>query len=143
MRGSAARPASLLFGLIFLLGGCGHQQPDSDPSRTINVLPTNYKSDILGAMHAYLDDPTGIRDAAIGEPALKTIGDATRYVVCLKLNAKKNGSKEYAGTKEMVAAFFGGRFDQFIENNSKNINIKDICGGVTYAPFPELQKLPP
>ncbi|HZC56618.1 MAG TPA: hypothetical protein VE396_11335 [Xanthobacteraceae bacterium] len=149
MRGVAARRASvlqdaglllsvgLLLGLGLLLCACGHRQPDSDGESAINVYPTNYKSDILGAMHAYLNNPTGIRDAVISEPAIKTISGTTRYVACLKFNAKRNGSNDYAGMREIAAAFFEGRFDQFVENT------KDICAGVTYAPFPELQKLPP
>ena len=36
-------------------------------------------------------------------------------MACLKFNAKKNGSTDYAGVKEIVAVFVAGRFDQFIE----------------------------
>lgn len=146
MRGIAALAAralpksGLFLGTMFvaaLLGACSHHQPDSGGDSDINVYPTNYKSDILGAMHAYLDNPTGIRDAAISEPAIKTIGNRTRYAACVKFNGKRNGSNDYAGTKELAAVFLLGKFDQFVENT------KDICAGVTYAPFPELQKLPP
>jgi hypothetical protein len=59
-----------------------------------------------------------------------------RYVVCLKFDPKKNAS-EYAGVKEIAAAFLLGRFDQFVEI------AHDLCAGVAYMPFPELQKLPP
>jgi len=91
-------------------------------------------------MHAYLNDPTDIHDAAISDPALKSVGGSTRYVVCVKFNAKKN-AREYAGVKEVAAVFLVGRFDQFVETT--NDATKDLCVGVTYAPFPELQKLPP
>jgi hypothetical protein len=37
--------------------------------------------------------------------------------------------------REVAAVFVAGRFDQFIETP------KDICASVTYAPFPELEKL--
>ena len=54
---------SLLISLMVVLGACGHGLiPDGDE---INVYPTNYKSDIVAAMHTYLNNPTGIRDAAI------------------------------------------------------------------------------
>src|SRR5215472_5019491 len=57
---------------MVVLGACGHNLvPDGDE---INVYPTNYKSDILAAMHAYLNNPTGIRDAAISEPTRKSTG---------------------------------------------------------------------
>jgi hypothetical protein len=137
-----ARRASLLLGVMLLFGACGHHHgldADYDDSG-INAYPTNYKSNILAAMHAYLNDPTDIHDAAITDPALKSAGGITRYVVCLKFNAKKNAS-EYAGVTEVAALFLAGRFDQFVETT--NDAAKDLCAGVTYAPFPELQKLPP
>ena len=60
--------AGLLAGSAIILGGCAHNAASEtgvpgDPD--INIVPANYKSDILGAMHAYLNDPTGIRDASI------------------------------------------------------------------------------
>lgn len=127
-----SRRISLLLVIALTLGACGHNAPDSDSG--INAYPANYKSDILAAMHAYLNDPTGIRDASISEPALKS--SLSRYVVCLKFTAKKN-PKEYAAPKEIAAIFLAGRFDRFIDTP------KDECAGVTYAAFPELQKLTP
>lgn len=85
-------------------------------------------------MHAYLNDPTGVRDAGIAEPALKSVGNSRRYVVCLRLNAKQNG-KHYAGTREMGAVFVVGRFDHFADP------AKEACAGAIYVPFPELEKL--
>jgi hypothetical protein len=146
MRGGAARRASVLqstgvfLGMMLLgplLGSCGHHQPGADSDNGANVYPANYKSDLLGAMHAYLNNPTGIRDAAVSQPAIKTLAGTTRYTACLKFNAKKKGGNDYAGVKEIVAVFLAGRFDQFVENS------KDICAGATYEPYPELQKLPP
>ena len=136
----ARRRATLLLGLALLIGGCGHRGLDAGGAGGdddgINAYPKNYKSDILAAMHAYLNDPTDIHDAAIADPALKSVGNNTRYVACLKFNAKKN-AREYVGVKEIAALFLAGRFDQFVDTP------KDLCAGVTYAPFPELQKLPP
>src|SRR5581483_222833 len=103
-----------LVGLTLLLGGCasglnvGGATAANDPD--INVYPANYKPEILGAMHAYLSDPTGIRDAAIAPPALKTVGGSLRYVVCLRFNAKKPPHDNYAGPKELSAVFVAGRF---------------------------------
>lgn len=126
--------AALLLGAFLALAACSHQDSSVDPE--LNAYPAHYKADILAAMHAYLNDPTGIRDAAIADPALKDTGDVTRYVVCLKFNAKKNNSA-YAGVREIVAVFLVGRFDHFIETP------KDLCTGATYLPFPELQNLQP
>jgi hypothetical protein len=143
MNGGAARRASLMPGLVLGLtlglGACGHHQlfdTDGGTDGGPNEYPSSYKSEILAAMHAYLNDPTGVRDAAISEPALKMTGSGTRYVVCIKFNPKKNAS-EYVGMRELASVFLAGRFDQFIEAP------RDQCAGVTYLPFPELQKLSP
>jgi hypothetical protein len=87
-------------------------------------------------MHAYLNNPTGIRDAAVSEPVLKSSGMTSRYVACLRFTPKKNAS-EYGATREIAAVFMAGRLDRFVDLP------KTECGGVTYAAFPELQNLRP
>jgi hypothetical protein len=129
------RTTSLLLSLSLLLGACGHNPP-TDPESSINVYPANYKSEILAGMHAYVKNPTGIRDAVISEPALKSTGSVTLYIACLRYNPKKNAT-EYSGTKEIAAIFISGRLDRFVDIP------KDECAGASYAAFPELQKLPP
>jgi hypothetical protein len=120
---------------VCALGACSHHSPSSDAADSeINTPPTDYKREILGAMHAYLSDPTGIRDAEIAEPAIKSVGSLQRYVVCLRFNAKKRGN-DYAGVKEIAAVFMVGRFDRFVDK------AQEQCAGAAYAPFPELQKL--
>ena len=124
----------MLLSLVFALSACGHNVVTDDDD--INVYPTNYKSDILAAMHAYLKNPTGIRDADISEPTIKSSGTVNRYVACLRFTPKKNVS-EYSGTREIAAVFVGGRLDRFVDLP------KTECTGVSYAAFPELQNLPP
>jgi hypothetical protein len=129
------RKLALLLSASFALGACGHDVvPGTDDG--LNVFPANYKADILAAMHAYLNYPTGIRDAAISEPVLKSSGTVTRYTACLRFTAKKNVS-EYGSPREIAAVFLGGRLDRFVDLP------KTECAGVTYAAFPELQNLPP
>ena len=128
------RNVSMLLSLLFALSACGHNVLTDDDD--INVYPTNYKSDILAAMHAYLKNPTGIRDAAISEPTIKSSGTVSRYVACLRFTPKKNAS-EYGGTREIAAVFMGGRLDRFVDLP------KTECTGITYAAFPELQNMPP
>jgi hypothetical protein len=139
------KSALLVFALA--LGGCAHGSGFGDATAAndpdINVFPANYKPDILAAMHAYLADPTGIREAGIAQPALKTVGGNMRYIVCLRFNAKKRGT-EYAGTKEVSAVFVAGRLDRFAEipkGENADHDERDRCAGMTYAPFPELEKL--
>jgi hypothetical protein len=127
-----------------LLGACSHQAPlvvAGDDSE-INTPPTDYRREIVAAMHAYLADPTGIRDAEIATPAIKAVGNLQRYVVCVRFNAKKRG-EQYAGVKEIAAVFMVGRFDRFVEKAQEHSVDKALeqCAGATYAPFPELQKL--
>jgi hypothetical protein len=133
----AAKCAALLLGTALCLAACaGNNRPEAASSPEINAYPTNYKADILAAMHAYLNDPTGIRDAGITEPVLKSasVTTPTRYMICLRFNPKK-AATVYGGTREVAAVFLAGRFDQFIETP------KELCAGATYAPFPELEKL--
>jgi hypothetical protein len=137
-----ARRAGLLIVMTFLLGACAHHRAETayGDEAGINANPTNYKSDIEAAMRAYLKDPSGIRDAAISEPVLKPASSAIpeRYVACLRFNAKRNATV-YAGMKEIAAVFLAGRFDQFIDTPKDE---QELCAGATYAPFPELEKLP-
>ena len=87
-------------------------------------------------MRVYLSDPTAIRDASISEPVLKpaSLTTPSRYMLCLRFNPKKTATV-YEGMREVAAVFVAGRFDQFVETP------KELCAGVTYAPFPELEKL--
>jgi hypothetical protein len=137
-RFGALRRATL--GLALVLGGCAHGSGFGDAT-PVDDPDINYKPEIVAAMHAYLSDPTGIRDAGIAEPALKTVGGNLRYVVCLRFNAKKRGA-EYAGTKELSAVFVAGRFDRFAEiPKGEHADERDRCAGAAYASFPELEKL--
>jgi hypothetical protein len=150
MHGSTRwRLVGLFLGLTLLLGGCSHDQGVSVAAGgddDINVHPASYKPDLLNAMHAYLNDPTGIRDASISDLMLKSVGGANRYVVCLRFNAKK-GRNGYAGVKEIAAVFVAGRFDRFVEmpreaaHETMNETPRGPCADATYTPFPELGKL--
>jgi len=141
MRGDTVQRCyiGLLVAVMLLLGACaGHRHlfgGSDDDDNGLNAYPTTFKADILGGMHAYLNDPTGIRDAAISEPMLKSVGYDTRYVVCVQFNGKMNGNA-YAGDKVFAAVFLAGHFDRFVEK------AQETCSGVALMPFPELEKLP-
>jgi hypothetical protein len=146
MSGSAARQAALFLGAALVLGGCSHRLfhgGGDDDDSGINAYPATYKADILAAMHVYLNDPTGIRDAELSPPLLKQTGGETRYLACVRFNPKKN-STDYAGIRELAAVFLVGRFDHFVDLSRDQADApKNLCAGATYAPFPELQNLPP
>jgi hypothetical protein len=127
----------LLILLPILLGGCGGSTSlpfahANEPAN--NLFPSGYKVEILAFLRTYLNEPTGVRDAFISEPAVKEIAGHTRYVACLRYNTRRNAS-EYGGSKDRVAVFRAGRFDQFSENG------REVCADAAYAPFPELEHL--
>jgi len=99
-----------------------------------NIFPADYKGEILTTMTASLDDPTNIRNAYISEPVLRAAGREERYVVCVRSDTR-NAYKEYAGTKDRIAIFYGGHLNQLIEAT------KEQCGSAVYKPFPELEHL--
>jgi hypothetical protein len=138
--GARWRRAASFTAAALLLGACargafdfGHED---DADSGIHAYPANYKADILAAMHAYLNDPSGIRDASISEPMLKEVGNGTgtRYVVCLRFNGKRDNGN-YAGIKQVEAVFLAGRFDDFVDAP------REPCLAATYAPFPELEQI--
>jgi hypothetical protein len=136
--GIAAGPIAVVGALVLCLalGACSHNAPAATvvENPELNAPPTDYRREIVAAMHAYLNDPTGIRDAEIAQPAIKTVSNLQRYIVCVRFNAKKRGS-EYAGVKEVAAVFMVGRFDHFVDK------AKELCADASFTPFPELQKL--
>jgi hypothetical protein len=127
----------LLLACAVAVGACslGRLSGD-DPSPSdmpANLREANYKPDILAMLRVYLNDPTQVRDAGISDP-MPQPNSRQRYIVCLRLNAKKS-SGEYAGAKEYVAIFVAGRLDQLIEAKD------DQCATAEFHPFPEAEKL--
>jgi hypothetical protein len=98
-----------------------------------NAVPKDFKPEILDQLRGSLTDPTGIRDAYISEPALKTSGGTTRYVACVRYNAK-NDDGAYAGSKDVAAFYYDGQLTQIV-------TAPELCGNAAYRPFPELTKL--
>lgn len=141
--------------LAIPLAGCagnGHARSDE----RANVYPENYRSDMLGFLHTYINDPTQIRDAAIADPVMRLVsgapdrgnnpldkisrsfdrgpGSQERYIVCVRFNPK-NSDGRYTGLKTGMAVFTGGRFERFYEQR------QGPCDQADYKPFPELEAL--
>ena len=53
-------------------------------------FPSNYRAEILAFMKTYLNNPAGVRDAAIADPVQRTIGGRLRYVSCLRFAARES-----------------------------------------------------
>lgn len=98
-----------------------------------NVYPQNYRAEIVAYLRTYLNDPTGLKDAAISEPVRKTMGLGDRYVSCVRYRAK-GGNGETALSRDHLVVFVQGKLDAFKDG-------KEQCSSVSYAPFPELEAL--
>ena len=147
------RPFGVLLtvGLAVALAGCASgrlREEREEREARINVHPDNYRADVLAAMHTYVADPTHIRDAYISEPAIKLIGRQNRFAACVRFNAR-NSDGRYLGSKDVLAVFAGGRFDQFIDEsvqlaaNQANPTtfVKELCSAAEYRRFPELEAM--
>ena len=118
-------------------GGCasnGDLSYSADGGAENQPYPTNYRPQLLAFLRTYLNDPRGVREAGIAEPAQKKVGGRLRYVVCLRFNAR-GADGGYGGVKERAAMYIDTRFDRMIEDGT------ELCEGATYAPFPEMEKL--
>lgn len=135
---SAKRAAILLLPIV--LAACA----GSDDGKSITYTddrgvsnqpyPNNYRAEILAFMKTYLNNPAGVRDAAMAEPVQRTVGGRLRYVSCLRF-APRESDGSYREVRERAILYVDGRLDRLIENAS------EPCAGAAYAPFPELEKL--
>jgi hypothetical protein len=119
--------------MLILLGACSAKEERYDPEAKANILPTDYRNTIIDTLRNALEDPTNIRDAAIAEPTLKPVGAVSRYVACIRYNAKSGG--QYTGIKEKAVYFYQGQITQIVDAT------RESCAAAAYKPYPELEKL--
>jgi hypothetical protein len=127
---------------VLLVGGCTTDVGPSEAELKAqweqqNVIPQNYKADLMAFLQTYLNDPSHIRGAAVSQPQRKNVGPGERYVACVRYNARKS-SGQYAGSKDGVAIFVSGKLDRFFDGPNE---VKELCKDAVYAPFPELETL--
>ena len=131
-----------LFGMVVAvvlaigLAGCNAEwlRSRERAAQANTTPPISYRSDITAFMRTYLNDPTRIRDATVSEPALKDFDSASRYVACVRYNARKS-TGQYAGPRESLVLFRDGRLDRIVDN------ARETCKDAAYQPFPELEQL--
>jgi len=126
----------LLIGLLLLAGCAGERQFSGQETQggvSVNIFPDKYREEILAYQRSYLNDPTGIRSAAVSQPALRKVGSVERYLVCVRFNAKAPGGS-YAGVRDHLAIFLAGKLDQMGVS-------REHCKDAAYEPFPELERL--
>jgi hypothetical protein len=125
-------------GLSLGLAGCNsdwlNARDRSVQAYTTPPAPT-YKIDIVAFMRTYLNDPTGVRDAFLAEPALRTLENVERYTVCLRYTARKGVGQPYAASKDSLVLFRDGRLDRIIDA------ARETCKDAAYQPFRELEQL--
>jgi hypothetical protein len=135
--------------LTAALAGCASgrsRELREEREARINVYPDNYRADIQAGLHSYLSDPTHLRDAYVSDPSLQQIGRQNRYVACVRFNARDSDGR-YVGSKDLLAVFVSGRFDQFVDestqlgpaNQANPTTVKEVCGAAEYKRFPELE----
>jgi hypothetical protein len=133
--GSRRVPALLAGAMLAaVLAGCSSFGRQAEPAVDPNLSPIDYKSELLKFLQTYLSDPRDVREAFLAEPTLRPVGNDTRYVLCVRYNAKDFEGR-YQGTKEKAAIYFAGKMTQFVDARP------EWCGGTAYQPFPELQAL--
>jgi hypothetical protein len=125
------------------LGGCASD--DVGPSKAElrarwdgeNIYPQAYKRDLLAFLRTYLNEPSGVRGAAVSAPVLKDVGPGERYYTCVRYNERKS-TGGYAGPKDGVAVYVSGKLDRFFDEKRE---VMPFCKDVAFAPFPELEAL--
>src|ERR1700748_1933966 len=119
--------------LPLALAACAGDGPGSitytdDRGVADQPYPANYRAELLAFMRTYLNNPVGVKDAAMAEPVQRTVGGPLRYVVCLRYNAKDTDSS-YGGLRERAILFVDARLDRIVEDAG------EPCAGAAYAPF--------
>jgi hypothetical protein len=134
---------SVVLLLPLALAACASDGENSGPISYVGEhdtadqrFPTDYRDQLLAFLKTYLNNPIGVRDAAMAEPMQRTVGGRPRYVSCLRFSAR-DADGSYSKARDHVVVYVDSRLDHVVEKPG------DICAGAVYAPFPELEKLAP
>ena len=106
----------------------------SDKPDTPQSFPGNYRAELLAFMKTYLNNPVGVRDAAMAEPVMRDVNGKMRYVSCLRYSARESDGS-YREPRERAVLFVNGRLDRMIEKGG------ELCAGAALAPFPDMEKM--
>jgi hypothetical protein len=143
----------LLIGIV--LAGCsGAAEYEAEARRKViegqNVMPQNYKPDLLAFMRSYLNNPENVRSASLSQPQRLMVERTERYAACVRYDAK-NSAGRYLGLRDHLAVFVSGKFDRMIElgrvaqegtpESELYRPLREYCASAAYQPFPELEQL--
>jgi hypothetical protein len=98
------------------------------------AFPANYRAEVVAFMKTYLNNPVGVREAVMAEPTQRTVNGRPRYVGCLRF-AERQADGTYREPRERAILFINGRLDRMLQETG------EVCSGVAYAPFPELERM--
>jgi hypothetical protein len=126
---SIVRNAALALTFAAGLGGCAIGGAVSFDSDAPQPFPASYRSEIPAFLRTYLNDPAGLRDAAMADPVERPVGGRVRWVSCLRFTPRAGKPQDLA------IVHVDGRLDRVAPH------AHELCTGVVYAPFPELEKL--
>jgi hypothetical protein len=140
------RGCSVLALLAVVLGGCSggtdlltYLTPGKIPEAPPLVpalYPDRYRTQIVDFMRTSLNNPGKVKDAFVGEPALKPVSGTSLYVTCVRYNPRNN-SNQYEGNQAKLVIFLNGQISQFLPENP------EMCSGLAYQRFPELESMGP
>jgi hypothetical protein len=124
--------------LSLALAGCfgsDDNAPTSfmEDSSVPQPFPSNYRPELLAFMRTYLNNPVGVRNAMLADPVQRTVGGRVRYVTCLRYSEQQSDGS-YQNPRDHAVLFIKGRLDRMVQTS-------DLCTGVNYAPFPELEQM--
>ena len=80
-------------------------------------FPDNFRGDMLALMRSYLNNPVGVRDASMAEPAQREVGGRQFYVSCLHFTPRETDGT-YKVMRERAVIFVNGRADRVIFSSS-------------------------
>ena len=137
--GNFAKRAGVLLLPLALVGCFGSEggRPslvDSAGGPGPQPFPDNFRSEALAYMHTYLNNPVGVRDAALADPVIRQVGGRPFYVACLRFTPRETDGS-YRTMRERAVIYVNGRLDRIVEKSG------ELCAGAVYAPFPELEKM--
>jgi hypothetical protein len=143
LSGPALGASAKFLTIVLLAGSLAACVTDSDQGGVVYTddrgvadqpFPADYRAQLLAFLRTYLNNPAGVRDAAMAEPVQRKVGGRLRYVSCLRYNAREiDGS--YRGVVQRGAVYVDARLDRMIEKAD------EVCAGAIYMPFPEAEKL--
>ena len=114
-------------------GGGGISYTD-DRGVSDQPFPDNYRKELLAFFRTYLNDPTGVRDAAMAEPVQRTIGGRQRYLSCLRYTPRDSAGV-YQAPQVLGVMYVDGRLDRVVEKSS------EVCADAAYLAFHDMEKL--